>query len=55
MWGSELSYGRTSANNYSRLWVAYPWIWDLIVSQVHSSYLSHCGSFFVSLVVEDLF
>ena len=45
MWGSELSY----------LWVAYPWIWDLIISQVHSSYLSHCGSFFVSLVVEDLF
>ena len=30
-------------------------VWDLIILQAHPSYLSSCGSFFVSLVVEDLF
>ena len=30
-------------------------VWDMIILRVHPSYLSRCGSFFTSLVVEDLF
>lgn len=30
-------------------------LWDLIVSQVYPSCPSHCGSFFLSLDMEDLF
>ena len=30
-------------------------VWDLITLQAHPSYLSCCGSFFMSFVVEDLF
>ena len=41
--------------NYPCLWVAHPVVWILTIPHLCSSYLSRWGSFFISLVVEDLF
>ena len=42
--------------NYSSVCGLPSWgLWDFIISRVHPSYPSHCGFFFMSLVVEDLF
>ena len=58
IWGSELSLLWESLYTViiASLWTASTlWVWDLIILPVHPSYLSHCGSFFMSLVVEDIF
>ena len=56
-WGSELSVLWKNLCNtiFSSLWVAHWGIRGLIILQGHPSYLSHCVSFFMSLVVKDLF
>ena len=33
-------------------WVAHPGVWVLTILHLHSSYVSHCGSFLMSLVVK---
>ena len=33
--------------------VTYPGVWTLIIPQLHLSYWSHCGSFFIFLVVKN--
>ena len=45
--GESLQY-----NDSAIFWFAHPS--GLIISQVHPLYPSHCGSFFMSLVVGDL-
>ena len=56
-WVSELSLLWKNLCNtiFSSLWVAHWGIWGLIILQDHPSHLSHCVSFFMSLVVKDLF
>ena len=56
-WGSELSVLWKNLCNtiFSSLWVAHWGIRGLIILQDHPSYLFHCVSFFMSLVVKDLF
>ena len=42
--------------NYSPVCGSPTWgVWNLIISQVCPSYPSHCGSLFMSLIVEGLF
>ena len=38
-----------------QLLVAYPGMWFLIIPCLCPSYPSPCGSFFISLVAEDIF
>lgn len=40
---------------FSSLWVAHWGMWDLTIWRIHPTYPSPCGSFFMSLIVEDLF
>ena len=40
---------------FSCLWVIHLGVWVLTIPPLHSSYTAHCGSFCISLVVEDLF
>ena len=39
----------------SPFWVTHPRVWVSTIAQLHPSYPSYCGSFFISLVVEGLF
>ena len=57
MWGSELSLLWESLCNVIilQLWVTHLGEKDLTISQVRPSYLSCCGLFLMSLVVEGLF
>ena len=49
-WGEPLQLPLSS-----HLWVAYLGVWVLIILCLFPSYHSHCDSFFICLVVENIF
>ena len=39
---------------FSHLWVAYTGVWVLTILCLHPSYPTHCSSFFIPLIVENI-